>query len=92
MKDNAEPIPGDVAWIVLASSVILYDTAAVLSGKAETMSSAIWRSLEHPYKFPIAALMWAGLSWHFFVNPRARSSYKMHHPRIKQLTKRKVTK
>ena len=87
-------LPGDYAWIVLALGIAAYDTCAFFSnGKLETMSRAIWRSLSHPYKFPIAGMMWAGITWHLFFNPVARHSYKetwgYYAPGIKVIIHRK---
>ena len=89
--EEVKKIPGDVAWIALALGIVGYDTIAVLSGKAETLSSAIWRSLSHPYKFPVAASIWFGLTWHLFGNPHARNSYRVHIVKIpKTKLRRKV--
>jgi hypothetical protein len=85
MSQIKEPkkIPGDYAWIALAAAIIGYDAFAMTTKKAETMSSAIWRSLAHPVKSPIAASIWGGLTWHLFANERARNAYRDYMPNLK---------
>lgn len=75
-EEIVKVIPGDYAWVTLALCIVLYDAVAVTTKKAETMSGAIWRSLAHPYKFPVAGVVWGAISWHLFFNPQARAAYK----------------
>jgi hypothetical protein len=82
---NNKKIPGDYAWIALAAGIITYDAVAIKSQKLETMSSAIWRSLSHPIKSPVAALIWASLTWHLFGNKKARKAYKSYRPIFKSI-------
>lgn len=79
-------VPGDFAWIVLVSGIVMYDVAAVFSGKAETLSSALWRSLSHPVKSPLTAMLWVGVTWHLFANKEARASYRCYAPYIQNIT------
>jgi hypothetical protein len=76
--EEFKKIPGDFAWIALAAGIVAYDVFAIKTKKAETMSSAIWRSLAHPIKSPLAALIWLSLTWHLFGNKQARKSYKTY--------------
>ncbi len=59
-------IRGDDGWILLAIFVFLWDWFA-----DETLSSALWRGLEHPWKkFPvIATVLWV-VSHLLFRKPR----------------------
>jgi hypothetical protein len=77
--------PGDAAWIALAAGIITYDAIAIFTRKAETMSSAIWRSLAHPVKSPIAAGIWIGVTWHLFANKQAREAYGTYGPHLKKI-------
>lgn len=79
---HPKTVPGDIAWIVLAGGIITYDLLSVVTGKAETMSSAIWRSLAHPAKSPVAVTIWAGITWHLFLNKQARAAYRTYSPQL----------
>lgn len=67
-------IPGELAWALMAFGIFTYDMIAIKTKKAETMSSALWRSLNHPVKSPLAILAWGILTHHLFVNKNARKS------------------
>lgn len=92
MEKNIDKVPGEVAWLALALIIIGYDSAAVISKRAETLSSALWRSLANPVRFPLAAGVWLGLTWHLFGNNKARTSYKTYGPVVRNIKTRKVTK
>lgn len=72
-----DKVRGDIAWAVMALSITLYDVYAIKSKKAETMSGALWRSLKHPFKFPIATIIWGVLTYHLFAGRNARTSIKV---------------
>lgn len=76
--DEAEhiPRPAELAWVGLAAVIIAYDLIALNTNKVETLSSAVWRSLAKPGKWPIYMGTWFGLTYHLFFNPCARQSYK----------------
>jgi hypothetical protein len=71
-------IKGDYAWLVMGLSILIYDLLAIKTKRAETMSSAIWRSLEHPIKTPLVTLIWLKLTHHLFFNKNARRALKTH--------------
>lgn len=71
-----EKIKGDYAWIVMTAGILTYDFIALKSQKIETMSHAMWRSLSHPVKSPIAIAAWGILTHHLFINHKARNSIK----------------
>lgn len=74
--NEVEKIRGEYAWVVMALSILTYDLVAIKTKKAETMSSAIWRSLEHPIKFPLTSLAWGIATYHLFSSQPARKSIK----------------
>ena len=93
MNLRSDPkIQGEYAWMTMAAGIITYDVIAVMTKRAETMSSAIWRSLAHPIKSPVAVGVWLGLTWHLFGNPKARESYRTHGSHIRKITNRIETK
>lgn len=61
----------------MALSILIYDLTAIKTKKAETMSTALWRSLQHPVKFPITAAAWAITTYHLFSSAPARESFKI---------------
>jgi hypothetical protein len=71
-----EKIKGEYAWAVMALGILTYDLIAIKTKKMETMSHAVWKSLSHPVKFPIAATAWGVLTHHLFVNHKARNSIR----------------
>ncbi len=70
-------VRGEYAWGVMALGIFSYDMVAIKTKKAETMSSALWRSLEHPIKFPFTSAAWAILTYHLFTSEPARRSLKV---------------
>ena len=75
---KSNPKQGDYAWVIMALGILAYDMFAMKSKKVETMSSAMWRSLSHPIKAPLAGVCWAILTHHLFANKRARASYSIY--------------
>lgn len=73
---DGKKIRGEYAWGLMALSILAYDLTAIKTKKAETMSSALWRSLEHPIKFPLTSLAWAITTYHLFSSQPARKSLK----------------
>ncbi len=71
-----EKIDGELAWGLLILSVLVYDLYSIKTGKLETMSSAVYRALRHPLKFPLLSLIWALITFHLFANVDARQSFK----------------
>lgn len=71
-------VKGDYAWGVMALGILAYDLIAIKTKRAETMSSAMWRSLEHPIKSPAVVLIWLKLTHHLFFNKNARRALKTH--------------
>lgn len=82
LKEVAK-LKGDFAWIALALGILAYDIAAIRTAKVETMSSALWRSLNEPKKAAVAVAIWGVLTHHLFVNKNARKSYVVHVEKIK---------
>lgn len=74
---HQDKLSGDIGWLLLISYIVTYDALALYSNKTETLSSALWRSLSHPYKSPVAMALWGCLTWHLFGNPNARQSYQL---------------
>jgi hypothetical protein len=74
---EVEKVRGEYAWVIMALGILAYDLVAIKTKKAETMSSAIWRSLEHPIKFPVASLVWGITTYHLFSSQPARKSIKV---------------
>ena len=72
-----EKISGEYGWVVLAVSITAYDLFAIKTKKFETLSTALWKSLPHPIKFPIAPLAWGILTYHLFISKNARDSIKI---------------
>ena len=72
-----EKISGEYAWLIMALGITAYDLFAIKTKKIETMSTALWRSLHHPFKLPVAAIAWAILSYHLFASKNARDSIKI---------------
>jgi hypothetical protein len=72
----SEKLPGEIAWGVMSLGILAYDLTAIKTKKAETMSSALWRSLKHPIKLPTTTLIWLILTYHLFASANARSSIK----------------
>jgi hypothetical protein len=73
----SKKVRGEYAWGVMALGIFAYDMTAIKTKKAETMSSALWRSLQHPIKFPFASLAWGVLTYHLFTSAPARDSLKI---------------
>jgi len=71
-----EKISGEYAWGVLMLGVFAYDIYSIKTGKLETMSSAVYRALRHPLKFPLLSLIWGIITFHLFANIDARESLK----------------
>jgi hypothetical protein len=69
-------IPGEYAWGIMSLGILLYDLTAIKTKKAETMSSALWRSLQHPVKLPTTTIVWLIITHHLFVSANARSSIR----------------
>lgn len=72
----SKKITGFYAWILMALGICAYDMYAIKSNKYETMSTALWNSLAHPFKSAPLILVWLGITHHLFGNTRARNSYK----------------
>jgi hypothetical protein len=72
----SDKIPGEYAWGIMTLGILLYDLTAMKTQKAETMSSALWRSLQHPIKLPTTSLVWLIITHHLFVSANARKSIK----------------
>jgi hypothetical protein len=72
------PKPGDYAWYAMSAGIFLYDMFAIKTKKCETMSSAIWRSLNHPIKAPTTVLIWLAITHHLFGTKKARTAYSVH--------------
>lgn len=70
-------VRGEYGWLTMAGGIVAYDLWAIKSGKAETLSGAMWRSLEHPMKFPILFASWAILTHHLLLGKKARASYSI---------------
>lgn len=79
-----DKISGEYAWVAMALSITLYDLVAIKTKKMETMSTALWKSLNHPMKFPVAPIAWAILTYHLFASSNARSSMKSRQPHFKK--------
>jgi hypothetical protein len=73
MKKN-EKISGEYAWLTMALGILTYDLVAIKTKKIETMSGALWRSLQHPVKSPFALLTWGIVTHHLFASTSARKS------------------
>jgi hypothetical protein len=71
-----QKISGEPAWLIMALGILTYDLIAIKTKRVETMSTALWRSLNHPVKSPIAILAWGILTHHLFASSIARSSLK----------------
>ncbi len=80
-----QKVHGDYAWVVMALCILGYDLWAMNTKKAETMSSALWRSLEHPMKSPFLLLSWGVLTHHLFMNKRARKSLKVFYESCREI-------
>ena len=70
-------IKGDYAWGVMALMILTYDLVAIRTKRIETMSAAMWRSLEHPIKSPLVLLIWLKLTHHLFGNKTARRAIRI---------------
>ncbi len=62
----------------MALGIFSYDMYAITTKRFETMSTALWRSLEHPIKSPIAIFSWLVLTHHLFASKPARKSIKSY--------------
>jgi len=71
-------ISGEYAWVLMALGIFSYDMFAISTKKFETMSSALWRSLQHPIKSPVAIFSWIVLTHHLFASKPARASIKSY--------------
>lgn len=72
------PLPGSYAWYTMSIGILAYDLYAMKYKKAETMSSAIWRSLSDAKKASALVAGWMVLTHHLFANKRARNHYQVH--------------
>jgi hypothetical protein len=75
--DALRKASGLYAWLIMAAGIFSYDYYAIKTGRAETMSSALWGLLSHPIKSLPAILIWSVVTHHLFVNRNARQSYKV---------------
>ena len=55
---------GAYAWLALALAVIAYDSYAIKTKKAETLTRYFWRSTEEPKKGIIPLACWTILTAH----------------------------
>jgi hypothetical protein len=69
-------ITGFYAWILMALGIFTYDMYAIRTQKFETMSTALWNSLAHPFKSAPLIVIWLTVTHHLFGNSKARNSYK----------------
>lgn len=74
----------------MALGILTYDLLAIKTKKMETMSHAVWKSLAHPVKFPIATITWGILTHHLFINNKARNSMKELSKNIKNKGAKKI--
>lgn len=74
--DTIHKLDGLYAWMLMAIGIMGYDLYAIRSGKAETMSSALWRTLQHPGKSIVPIVVWGTITHHLFGNRNARAAYK----------------
>lgn len=70
--EKDDRISGAYAWLALATAVIAYDTYAITSKKAETLTRYFWRSTEEPKKSIIPLTCWAILTAHLLVEKNIR--------------------
>lgn len=87
--DTIKKFDGAYAWMLMFIGILGYDLYAITSGKAETMSSALWRNLQHPVKSLIPILVWGAVTHHLFGNRNARNSYKVSSTVIRTKISRK---
>lgn len=74
--DTLKKFDGLYAWLLMAVGILSYDLYAIRTGRAETMSTALWRTLQHPAKSLIPILVWGTITHHLFGNRNARNSYR----------------
>jgi hypothetical protein len=69
-KDNR--ITGAYAWAALAAFVVAYDSYAITTKKAETLTRYFWRSTEDSKKSILPLASWAVITAHLLVEKNIR--------------------
>lgn len=69
-KDNR--VSGVYAWLAIAGMVICYDTYAIKTKNAETMTRAFWRATESPIKAALPVMAWGVLTAHLLAEKKIR--------------------
>jgi len=70
--EKDDRISGAYAWLALAAAVVAYDTFAISTKKAETLTRYFWRSTEEPKKSIVPLTCWAILTTHLLVEKNIR--------------------
>lgn len=70
--EKDERISGLFAWAGILSFVLMYDTYAIKTKKAETLTRAFWRMTDKPIKSVAPIFVWSALTIHLLLEKNIR--------------------
>lgn len=70
--EKDDRVSGAYAWLALAAAVVAYDSYAIATKKAETLTRYFWRSTEEPKKSIVPLACWSILTAHLLLEKNIR--------------------